>query len=295
MTIKAILQRLIPNRIKNIIKNRELTIIKNKIRNTNVKYKVYVDETKKMSDKVAIVTGGSGAIGSAISMKLAMDGATVIITGRNKDNLYSVLNQIKENNGNAEILELDVTDYDNIKVQFEQVYKKYGKIDILVNNAGGSARKKNNSILEQSVEVIDEILDINLRGTMLCCKEAAKYMRDNKYGRIINIGSTVAVGGLAKFSEYCASKAGVIGFTKSLAMELAPYGITVNCVSPGITNQIIWDKQLPDFPSDKNYIGRIGKTDDIANAVEFFAKDESEFIIGQNLIVDGGRSLGLKE
>ena len=119
-------------------------------------------------------------------------------------------------------------------------------------------------------------------------------MKKNKFGRIINIGSTVGVGGLSGFSEYCASKAGVIGFTKSLAMELAKDNITVNCVSPGITSQVLWDKKLDDKKTNTSYIGRIGKTDDIANAVEFFCREESDYIIGQNLIVDGGRSLGLK-
>ena len=100
---------------------------------------------------------------------------------------------------------------------------------------------------------------------------------------------------MSGFSEYCASKAGVMGFTKSLAMELAQFNICVNCVSPGITNQILWDKPIKDIPNDnKSYINRRGKTDDIANAVEFFCRDESEYIIGQNLVVDGGRSLGLK-
>lgn len=119
-------------------------------------------------------------------------------------------------------------------------------------------------------------------------------MKEKGYGKIVNIGSTVGVGGLSGFSEYCASKAGIIGFTKSLAMELIEYGINVNCVSPGVTNQILWDKSIPDIPTEKTYIGRKAKTDDIANAVEFFCKDESDYIIGQNLIVDGGRSLGLK-
>lgn len=100
---------------------------------------------------------------------------------------------------------------------------------------------------------------------------------------------------MSGFSEYCASKAGVMGFTKSLAMELAQFNICVNCVSPGITNQILWDKPIKDIPNDnKSYINRRGKTDDISNAVEFFCRDESEYIIGQNLVVDGGRSLGLK-
>ncbi len=289
------IKKLIPKSIKNKLKNRELNVIKNKIRNTECKYKIYKDDEGKLKGNIAIVTGGSGAIGSAICFKLAMEGAIVIVCGRNKDNLESVINQIRSNKGIAKAINLDVTDYNNIKESFEKIYNEYGHIDILVNNAGGSARSRNNKIVNQDIEVIDSVLNINLRGTILCCKEASKYMIKNKNGRIINIGSTVGVGGLSGFSEYCASKAGVIGFTKSLAMELAEYGICVNCVSPGVTNQILWDKGIEDLPNDnKSYIKRRGKTDDIANAVEFFCRDESEYIIGQNLIVDGGRSLGLK-
>lgn len=289
------IKKLIPKSIKDKIKNRELNVIKYQLRNTECNYKIYKEDVGKLENRVAIVTGGSGAIGSAICFRLAMEGATVLVTGRNKDNLESVINQIKNNGGKAEAINLDVTIYENIKESFENIYNKYGHIDILVNNAGGSARSKSNKIVNQDIEVIDNILDINLRETILCCKEAAKYMIKNHYGRIINIGSIVGVEGLSGFSEYCASKAGVIGFTKSLAMELAEYGICVNCVSPGITNQILWDKCIEDIPNDnRSYINRKGKTDDIANAVEFFSREESEYIIGQNLIVDGGRSLGLK-
>lgn len=296
MSIISKLKKIIPKKIRNKLINRELNIIKTRIRNTECNYKVYQADSKILENKIAIVTGGSGAIGSAICFKLAMEGATVFVAGRNKESLNSVVNQIRNNGGNAEIIELDVTSYDDIKEKFEYVYNRHGQIDVLVNNAGGSARGKYSKIVDQSVEIINNILNVNLRGTILCCKEASKYMIEKRQGRIINIGSTVGIGGLSGFSEYCASKAGVIGFTKSLAMELAEYGICVNCVSPGITNQILWDKFISDIPNDnKSYINRKGKTDDIANAVEFFCRDESNYIIGQNLIVDGGRSLGLKQ
>lgn len=288
--------KLIPKKIKKKIAERELNIIKYKIRNTQCNYKIYTDDTKKLQNKVALITGGSGAIGSAICFRLAMEGAFVFVAGRNMENLNSVVNQIENNGGKAEAIKLDVTDFQDIKEKMECIYQKYGHIDILVNNAGGSARGNANKIENQDLDIIDNILNINLRGTILCCKEVSKYMIKNHFGRIINIGSTVGVNGLYGFSEYCASKSGVIGFTKSLAMELAEYGICVNCVSPGITNQLLWDKFIQDIPNDnKSYINRKGKTDDIANAVEFFCRDESEYIIGQNLIVDGGRSLGLKQ
>ena len=294
MKIKKLVKRIIPKKIKNKFKQRELDLIRRNLKNTECKYKIYQDEIKKMEGKIAIITGGSGAIGSATAFKLAMEGATVIVAGRNINNLTSVVKQITSNGGKAEALELDVTNWNSINTCFDKIIDKYGKIDILANIAGGSARSRHSDIVDQKIEVIDEIININLRGTILCCKKVASYMKKNKYGRIINIGSTVGIGGLSGFSEYCASKAGIIGFTKSLAMELAKNNITVNCVTPGITYQLLWDKPLDDYKTNNTYIGRIGKTDDIANAVEFFCRDESNYIIGQNLIVDGGRSLGLK-
>lgn len=289
--IKKIIKRIFESRDE-----KELRLIKGKLRNTECKYKVFLEDAKKLDKKVAVVTGGSGAIGSAICFKLAAEGAIVIVCGRNEENLNSVHNQIKNIKGSeSDILQLDVSNYQSIKTGFKNIIEKYGKIDILVNVAGGSARSKAAEIVDEDVDVIENVINSNLLGTILCCKEAASYMKKKKYGRIVNIGSTVGVGGLRKFSDYCAAKSGIIGFTKSLAMELAQDNITVNCVTPGITNQIIWDKPLESFDSNKTYIGKIGKTDDIANAVEFFCRDESSYIIGQNLIVDGGRSLGLKE
>ena len=292
--LEKIIKKMIPNKIRDKYRTRELMLIKERIKNTECIYKLSLNDSKKLDGKIAVVTGGSGAIGSAISFRFAMEGAIVLVCGRNIEKINSVIQNITENKGKAFPVILDVTDANQIEKGFDDIIKKYGKIDILVNNAGGSAREKNNYIHEQSIEVIDSILDVNLRGTILCARKAAQYMVKQKCGKIINISSIVGIAGLAGLSEYAASKAGIIGFTKSLAMELAKYNINVNCITPGFTNQIIWDKGLPDFSTNKNYIGIVGKTDDIANAVEFFASDQSNFIIGQNLIVDGGRSLGLK-
>ena len=120
-------------------------------------------------------------------------------------------------------------------------------------------------------------------------------MKENSYGKIINISSVVGINGMSKYSEYAAAKAGIIGFTKSLAMELAPYGINVNCISPGMINQIAFDKPLNEVKTNKSFVGKVGKTDEIANAVAFLVSDEANYIVGQNLVIDGGRTLGLKE
>ena len=287
--IKKIVKKLFEKR-----DDRELRLIREKIRNTFCKYKLNISDKDKMDGKVAVITGGSGALGSSIAFRLASEGATVIVCGRNKENLDSVVEQIKNNNGVADILELDVTNYDVIEKGFLNIEKKYGKIDILINAAGGSAREKHDYIINEDISTIDYVIDSNLKSTIYCSKVAARIMRKNNYGRIVNFGSVMGENGAVTYSDYASSKFGIVGFTKSFAMEVAKYNIMVNCVSPGITNQIIWDKPLPDFKTNKNYIGRTGKTDEVANAVEFFCREETSYIIGQNLIVDGGRSLGLK-
>lgn len=289
-----ILKKIIPKKFKNKIKNKILESVKNELRNTECKYVLNIEDKGKLEGKVAIITGGTGAIGSAIAFRFSMEGAISIICGRNKEAANSIIEQINKNGGKAEFFQLDVRNEEEIENVFNLIRNKYGKIDILVNNAGGSARKNSNKIYKQDVKIIKEIININLIGSILCSRKASQIMIENKSGKIINISSTVGVGGLSGFSEYSASKSGLIGFTKSFAMEVAPYGINVNCVSPGITNQIIFDKPLEDFPTNTSYMKRTGKTDDIANAVAFFATDESNYIVGQNLIVDGGRSLGLK-
>ena len=156
------IKKLIPKKLKVKIKEKVINLIYSNIRNTECQYKLCIEDNKKLDGKIAIVTGGSGAIGSAICFRLAMEGAIVIVTGRNKKNLMSVIKQIESNNGKAESLVMDVTNYESIENAFEKIVKKYGKIDILVNNAGGSARSKWKEIVNQDVEVIDELLKINL-------------------------------------------------------------------------------------------------------------------------------------
>ena len=273
---------------------KELRLIKSKLKNTECKYKAYLEDSKKLDGKIALITGGSGAIGSETAFKLAMNGATVIITGRNQKNLDSVVKQISENGGKVESYMLDITNYDDISNIFDKIISKYKKIDILANIAGGSARGEHNVIEKESIDSIDSVLNSNLRATILCCKKIIPIMKKNHFGRIINIGSVMGENGCIGYSDYAAAKSGIIGFTKSLAMELAKDGITVNAVSPGITSQIIWDMPIKTIKTDKNYVGYTGKTEDVANAIAFLCYDESNYIIGQNIIVDGGRSLGLK-
>lgn len=259
-------------------------------------YIIKVDEHNELQGKVAVITGGSGAIGRACAFRLASEGAKVYVCGSRPTSAQPVVDEIITAGKLAETVQLNVLDALAIKQTFEKIARENGgHIDILVNSAGGSARSKANDVVNQSVDVFDEILGINLRGAMICAKEAAKYMITNKYGRIINITSVIGIQGKAGYSEYAASKGGSIAFVKSLAQELGGYGITVNGVAPGIVQRGEVTIDAMERLGRTNWMGTYGKPEDISAVVNFLCKDEASFITGQNIAADGGRSLGLKE
>ena len=259
-------------------------------------YIIKIDEHDELKGKVAIITGGSGAIGRACAFRLAAEGAKVYVCGSRPTSAQPIVDEITTACKNAVAIQLNVLDAKSIQKTFEKIAaENNGHIDILVNSAGGSARGKANNVVDQSVEVFDEILNINLRGAMICAKEAAKYMISNKYGRIINITSVIGLQGKAGYSEYAASKGGSIAFVKSLAQELGRYGITVNGVAPGIVQRGEVTMDAMERLGRTNWMGTYGKPEDISAVVNFLCKDEASFITGQNIAADGGRSLGLKE
>lgn len=259
-------------------------------------YVVNVRNNDSLTGKVAIITGGSGAIGRACCFRLAAEGATVYVCGTRKESIKPVVNEIINAGYKAKPQILNVLDFDTISKVFKDISdENNGSIDILINSAGGSARDKANTIANQDIDVIDNVLNINLRGAMLCAKEASKYMINKKSGRIINITSVIGLQGKAGFSEYAASKGGSIAFVKSLAQELGKYGITVNSVAPGIVQRGEITPDLLERIRKTNVMNTYGKPEDIANAVNFLCSEEASFITGQTLAVDGGRSLGLKE
>lgn len=280
--------------MKNIVKRLIPATLKRKIKQeigSTTEYTLRITDKARFSGKRVIVTGGSGAIGSAICFRLAMEGATVGICGRNTEKINVVMNNIRRNGGKAVPIFMDVTDDDSISSGLSEFCAE-GKLDILVNNAGGSARGKANSFIEQDFSVIKDIVDLNLIGSMLCTHHALRYM-NQKGGRIINMGSVVGIQGKSGMTDYAASKSGIIGFTRSLAVELGKKNITVNCVSPGWVNQIVFDRGQEPLERNVNCMGRSGKTDDVAALVAFLASNEAGYITGQNFIIDGGRSLGL--
>ena len=290
--IKKVLKKIIPNKFKEYIKKQ---VNENSYSPKSVEYVIRRSDEKKMDKKCVIITGGTGAIGSAVVHRLYLEGATIGVCGRNMDKVNDLIEKIKKESvgGTLIPLKLDILDDENIETAIDYFVKKTGKLDAFINNAGGGARSNSKLIHEQSVEIIDTILNTNLRGTIMCSRKAAQIMTKQNCGKIINLSSVIGMQGKATMSDYAASKSGIIGFTKSLALELGKYNISVNCVSPGMVNQIPFDGGLPARPSSKNVLGRFGYTDEVAAMILYILSDEADYVTGQNFVIDGGRSLGL--
>ena len=290
MTIKDRIKQSIDGRLGSFLRKRYASF------NVTRPYIIKVDEHQELKGKVAVITGGSGAIGRACAFRLAAEGAKVYVCGSRPDSAKPVVDEITATGNLAVAKQLNVLDADIIKCVFDEIAAENdGHLDILVYSAGGSARGNANTIVNQDIGVIDEVLNVNLRGAMICAKEAAKFMINNNGGRIINITSVIGLQGKAGFSEYAASKGGSIAFIKSLAQELGAYGITVNGVAPGIVKRGGVMYNSLEHLGKTNWMNSFGKPEDISAAVYFLCKEEASFITGQNLAVDGGRSLGLKE
>lgn len=280
------------NTMKAYLKGVAKAILNKKIKYTNKKEYV-IHNNKRFEDKVVLVTGGSGAIGGAIAYHLAMEGAKVYLGGRNIEKLETRAEEWQSKGFLAYPLVMNVTDERSIQNAAEHLINNEGRIDILVNCAGGSTRNKNTNLVDQSVEMIDEMLNSNLRGSMLCTRIFGKHMELVGKGKIINIASVIGEHGKPRFSDYAASKAGIIGYTKSVAQELGPKGVNVNCVSPGLIQRGEFSEDQLPYLLHSNFLNKVGCAEDVACAVAFLASDEAGFITGQNLCVDGGRSLGL--
>jgi len=247
----------------------------------------------EMNGKTAVVTGGAGSIGGEICRVLAAEGVRVVISDvpgakRGPD----LVREIEEEGGEAVFVETDVADAASVRSLTERAKESFGTVHFLVNCAGVASA---GFVWEMSEEEWDRVLDVNLKGTFLTCREIVPLMIEQRFGRIVNIASLVAQQGSYRHAHYCASKAGVIGLTKSLAREVGEHGVCANCISPGRikstmeadrqrTQQAEWIAQTP--------IGRMGVPEDIAAAVVYLCSRGGSFVTGETLNVNGGIWIG---
>lgn len=237
----------------------------------------------RLSGKIAVVSGGARGIGRAIVEKLAAEDATMVISCDMSEAEFEQKNVIHKI--------LNVTDREAVKTFVDEVTKEIGKIDILVNNAGIT---KDNLLLRMTEEQWDSVINVNLKGVFNLTQAIAKYMMKNRKGSIVTLSSVVGIHGNGGQTNYTATKAGVIGMTKTWAKELGSRNIRANCVAPGFIETPMTDVLAEDTVKemlDATPLGRLGKVDDIANAVLFLASDESTFISGEVLSVSGGLML----
>jgi len=246
-----------------------------------------------LANKTALVTGASGGIGQAIALKLTSLGARVIISGTREQVLNDLKAKIQETTSTAEVavLTCNLSDADSVNTLFDKAEAYFGSVHILVNIAGIT---QDTLLMRMKDDAWDDVINVNLTSCFRLCRAAIKKMMRARYGRIINISSVVGTTGNPGQTNYCASKAGMVGFSKALALEVASRGITVNNVAPGFIEtdmtsglpEAVKEKILSSIPQNK-----MGSAEDIANSVAFLASDNAQYITGQTLHVNGGLAM----
>lgn len=239
--------------------------------------------------KVAVVTGASRGIGRAIALELAFRGAAVVINyNGSEERAKEVQKEIEQKGGEAMIMQWNVADYKACESAVKDIVKTYGSIDILVNNAGIT---KDGLLMGMSEEDFDKVIDVNLKGSFNMMRFVSRQMLRQRSGRIISMASVVGIAGNAGQANYAASKAGIIGMTKSAARELASRGVTVNAVAPGFIETemtAVLSEKVKKASAAQIPLGHFGKPEDIAKTVAFLASDDAAYITGQVIQVDGG-------
>jgi 3-oxoacyl-[acyl-carrier protein] reductase len=242
-------------------------------------------------NKLAVVTGGASGIGQAVVERLTRDDFTVVILDINEDGGKQVAAELRKRGKQATFVRLDVTREDDVQKTFQKIISEHRCLDVLVNVAGGSLHR--HKIEDFPLDHWRAVIDVNLTSTFLCCRAVTGLMKNQKSGAIVNISSDIGFSGDAKRSAYAAAKAGIVGFSKTLALELAPFGVRVNAVAPGriATKRVRatysdaeWEAAAKRIP-----LGHAGEPDDVAEAVAFLASDSSRHMTGQTLHVNGGR------
>jgi 3-oxoacyl-[acyl-carrier protein] reductase len=244
----------------------------------------------RLEGKVALVTGGGRGLGEAICRTLAREGAHIAVGDINLADATRVSDAINQMGGQAVAIKADVSSEKEVKAMVAKTIEALGTIDMLVNNAGICYQ---GSVAEMSEETWDKVLDVNLKGPFLCSREVMPTFKKKRSGKIVNLGSMAGqVGGLVVGANYSVSKAGVICFTKSLAKELAPFGVNVNCIAPGVIDT----EMTQPFPREEMVksipLRKLGEPQDVADAVLFLVSQESKYITGQTISVNGGSFMG---
>jgi 3-oxoacyl-[acyl-carrier protein] reductase len=238
--------------------------------------------------QVGIVTGGTRGIGKAIAEGLALEGVNVVVAGRNLAAAKSVADSLSVKGVRALGVKLDVANAGEVEKVFDEIRKEFGRIDILINNAGIT---KDGLLMRMKEEAWDSVMNTNLKGVFLCSREVIKDMAKQRYGRIVNITSVAAFMGNPGQANYSASKAGIVGFTKTVAREYAGRGVTVNAVAPGFIETAMTDVLPENIKEEMKRLiplGRFGTVEDITKAVIFLASPDSGYITGQVIHVNGG-------
>ncbi len=245
----------------------------------------------KLKDQIALITGSARGIGKEIALKFAQEGATVIISDISQEACLATAEELKKQGYSADAVACNVTNGQAVQEMVDKILDNHNRIDILVNNAGIT---KDNLLIRMSEEEWDAVLNVNLKGAFICTKAVVRSMMKARKGKIINIASIVGVIGNAGQANYSASKAGLIGLTKTTAKEFASRGVTANAVAPGFIQTAMTDKltdQVKEELAAAIPLKKLGSPADIANACLFLASSDADYITGQTILVDGGMGI----
>ncbi|MDP2863342.1 MAG: 3-oxoacyl-ACP reductase family protein [Desulfobacterales bacterium] len=248
----------------------------------------------RLKNKVAIVTGGAKGLGRAFALRMAEEGAAVmVVTRKDMDNLKRTAETIRSMGGEARFFQADVAKIEDTLAMAKATKEAFGRIDILINNAAIYDGIKRTPFHEIDLLEWDLVMNVNVKGAFLSTRAVFPYMKEQGYGKIVNLASEVFFTGSHGFAHYVASKGGIIGLTRALAIELGPYNICINCVAPGFTDTEA-SRGLTDvnkYDISKTPLRRLEKPEDLTGAALFLASSESDFMTGQTLLVDGGRAM----